>query len=110
MIIVNSVLLLILILFIIIKTVHFLNNINSKHRKLINWFYFNHNNIIKSRSSKSAEAKKRQNALSVSIGIVMLVILSVIIFEYSVLIQPLPNTAQPNVPKIPQSKPKRQTD
>jgi len=72
MIISDGLLLLILFFLVVIKTIHFVKNI--RHKKLLYWFYFSRYNIILSSTPESAQAKKKQNAYTISIGVMLLAI------------------------------------
>ena len=78
-IIIVGVLFLILIFLLVIKTKHFIKHI--RHKKLINWFYFSSYKIILSSTTESAAAKKKQNAFTLGVGIVVLLIGFVIVME-----------------------------
>ena len=72
MILIDSVLLLILVLIIVLKTIHFFKHIRRK--RLADWFYFTSYNIILSSSPESAEAKRRQNIYTICIAAMLLLI------------------------------------
>ena len=71
-IVIDAVLLLMLMFLLVVKTIHFFKAI--KHKRAIDWFYFSHYNIVLSSSSESAEAKRKQNAYTISIGAMMILI------------------------------------
>jgi len=60
--ILESILLLLSLIVILIKTIHFLKKIRRK--RLWYWFYFDYESIIVSHTQKSAKAKKLQNIFS----------------------------------------------
>ncbi len=81
MIVAYSVVFFIIIYLIIIKTRHFVKHI--RHKKLVNWFYFNRYSIALSSTQESAAAKKKQNAYTFNICMALLVL--VVMFYLQIL-------------------------
>lgn len=94
--IIDGVLLLILAFFILVKTRHFYKYIGTKRRTFVNWLYFGHDTMIISRSSRSAQNKRRQNSYSISIGVIAIILICAIVLEVILLDQPLPGTVRPS--------------
>ena len=94
--IIDGILMLILLLFIIVKTRHFYKYIGSKRRTFVNWLYFDHNTVIRSRSSRSIANKQQQNSYSIRICIVIIVIICAVVLEFILLDQPLPGMKKPD--------------
>ena len=103
-IIIDSILLAILIILIIVKTLHFYKYVSTKRRKFVNWLYFSHNAVIRSHSSKSVDNKRRQNAYSVRIGVMLIVIVCAVVLEFLILDQTLPNAKPSERPTAPTIK------
>ena len=82
---IDSVLLLILVLIITLKTIHFFKNI--RHKRLMDWFYFTSYNIILSSTPESAKAKRRQNIYTTCIAVVLLIISFAVYVEIMMLKQ-----------------------
>lgn len=69
---IDAMLIMLLLCLLGVKTFHFAKSI--KHKRIMNWFYFSHYNIVLSSSSQSAEAKKKQNAYTLGISVLLLTI------------------------------------
>ncbi len=95
-IIIDSLLFIILLVLVILKTKHFYTYISSKRRSLVNWFYFGHNTVVRSSSSKSIANKRKQNSYSIRIGVMLVIISCAIVLEFLLFDQPLPNAARPS--------------